>query len=427
MLASKIIGYFRRVEKVRYAKDISNVASVDKFNAVWVYAYTNYSFYKDYKIIHGLPDSVSSLQQILNFPILTKDELNKSSKIILKEANVTAVSTTGGTSGTPLTLPFSKADRILDYRNIYGFRQDVLGGSSTSTLLLWGHSHLFGKGVVRHFRQAVRVLKDYILGIKRISAYGAIDNLCRHAISIMRKKKFDFLIGYSGYIVRLARKVNQHFRTSINDPYVIVLTAESFTNNDYLEIQEAFPTSLIITEYGTSETGVIAAGVPGSIKVFSDFLLNYDREHGVLVTTLGKRSFPLIRYSIGDFLSDFEETEFGTIVEFGFVRGRINDEIYLNGLDDSKRVFSSLEIQHLIRSDISISSVQIQYLPSDGYLDVIVVISDAIKSKEFEYQVLANFKSVFTEIDLSLIKFSYVKEPIKTLAGKIPFKLPDRV
>lgn len=427
MLASKIIGYFRRVDMVRYAEDISNVQSMEKFNAIWKYAYTNYSFYKDYKIIHGLPDSVTSLQQILSFPFITKDEIKKKSKIILKEANVTSISTTGGTSGTPLTLPFSKVERVLDYRNIYGFRRHVLGKSQTSTLLLWGHSHLFGKGVLRHFRQAIRVLKDSILGIKRISAYGAIDNLCQQAISIMRKKKFDFLIGYSGYIVRLARKINQNFPASINDPDVIILTAESFSNNDYLEIQEAFSTSLIVTEYGTSETGVIAAGVPGSVKVFSDFLLNYDRQRGVLITTLSKRSFPLIRYSLGDFLSDFKETEFGTIVKFGFVMGRINDEISLNGLNGSKRVFSSLEIQHLIRSDISISSVQIQHSSSDGYVEIIVVINDTNKSKEFERQVLANFKSVFEEINLSSIKFSYVKDPIKTLAGKIPFKLPDRV
>lgn len=427
MLGSKIIAHFRGVDVVRYAEDASDTERIDRFNFIWKYAYTNYSFYNNYKRIHDLPESISSLQQILSFPFITRDEIKKNSKLILKESKVIAVATTGGTSGTPLVIPFSKSDRILDYRNIYSFRKHILGRGQGKILLLWGHSHLFGKGVMRYFWQVVRFLKDCILGIKRVSAYGAVEELYQQAVIAMRKNKFDFLIGYSSYIVKIARKINKNCHTSFNCPSIIILTAETFTNTDYLEVGKAFCNSLIVTEYGASETGVIAGGVPGSIKVFADFLLNYDREHGVIITTLSERSFPLIRYSIGDFLSDLKEDKSRVIVEFGLVSGRANDEVALVSLDGSTRSFSSLEIQHFVRSDVLVHSIQIQRSCSEKNVYLMVVIDDPCDAEIFECQVRGNFKSVFKDIDLSYVKFSYVDEPIKTLAGKILFKLPDRV
>ena len=68
--------------------------------------------------------------------------------------------------------------------------------------------------------------------------------------------------------------------------------------------------------------------------------------------------------------------------------------------------------------------LQIQYKKSDNTL-YILSSNEVVDKKNYRESILKNFKTVFQEIDCSLIKFEYLESPISSKSGKILFRLPD--
>jgi phenylacetate-CoA ligase len=418
----KILSILRGVDTTCHTRVIDDIKKLNNFNRIWNIAISNYSFYSNYCYKNNLPKEIKSLIELEDFPIITREDIIKNQKSIIEESKNSILRTTGGSSGTPILIPFSKFDRINDYKNIYSSRSFFLKDDPKSILMLWGHSHLFGSNIYGYLNNLTRKVKDFLTGITRISVYGDSISVSNKALKKLTDKKYDILIGYSSHIINLTKLIDLN-KNDINFPSLLVLTAESFTKEDYLFIKSVFKKSIVISEYGSSETGVIASGEPGVLSVFNDFILQNDINHGLIVTSLKKKSFPLIRYAIGDTVKDAIKDSNNIINNFSYIEGRIGDKITLNGTDNSKKIFSSLELQHIFKTAVSIWGIQFYTINENIF--IVSSLINKLDLNEYEKQILNNFKKCYDKIDLNKIHFKYSTNLKKSISGKVFFRVPN--
>ena len=96
MLSKKLSRFFRYhdYDQVLFAaaqefacptRELREKYQREKFNRVWIDAYQNVPFYTKWKKEHNLPDSISSLDELAFWPIITKKELQKTPALMLRE------------------------------------------------------------------------------------------------------------------------------------------------------------------------------------------------------------------------------------------------------------------------------------------------------------------------------------------------------
>ena len=79
-------------------------------------------------------------------------------------------------------------------------------------------------------------------------------------------------------------------------------TSEKYSINYQEEVKKAFGTK-IVSEYGATESGVIAFECPeGNMHINMEGVLVEEIENEIVVTNLQMTSFPLIRYKLGDYI-----------------------------------------------------------------------------------------------------------------------------
>src|SRR5262249_52858916 len=117
---------------------------------------------------------------------------------------------------------------------------------------------------------------------------------------------------------------------------LVIATAEAFPSPDSRELIEEVLGGRVAMEYGSVETGPIAHEPPtGRYRVFwADYMLEGVESkskpgcYEILVTSLHRRCMPLVRYRIGDLISEDPGGE-GFNQEFDRVIGRCNDFVLL--------------------------------------------------------------------------------------------------
>ena len=109
-------------------------------------------------------------------------------------------------------------------------------------------------------------------------------------------------------------------------------TSEKIFDNYQEEVKKAFGTK-IVSEYGATESGVIAFECPeGNMHINMEGVLVEEIENEIVVTNLQMTSFPLIRYKLGDYIQlapESKQCKCGRkhrILEE--VTGRIGETIY---------------------------------------------------------------------------------------------------
>jgi len=79
-------------------------------------------------------------------------------------------------------------------------------------------------------------------------------------------------------------------------------TSEKIFPNYQAEVKQAFGKK-IISEYGAAEAGIIAFECPyGSMHINMETVIVEEIENEILVTNLVSKSFPIIRYKLGDYI-----------------------------------------------------------------------------------------------------------------------------
>jgi len=389
---------------------------IKKFNAIWKDAFVEIPFYRKWKEENNLPDSIKSLSELNQWPILTKKGIIEHMDLVRRDLPPRGVVITSGSTGVPLKLPVWHDEETQSNMWIGRAANGLMPDSKT--FLIWGHHHLHGEGFKRVINIIIRNIKDHILNYKRISAYDTSIEAMHKALHKFEQFKPDFVIGYSSSVLSFLR-CNKDSRLK-NHPKLVLCTAGPLSSKEKDEIRTYFQCPLCM-EYGSVECGVMAYSVDDCsyYKTFwnSHILQGVKEENGNIrniVTKISKNYFPLIRYDIGDYLELPEGEDLSSILNISTIVGRPTDIISLsNGTS-----FFAMLIEACVKHLDGIISHQ---LVVRNNIDLEILIVDSHKLSEQEYEsVRSKLYNVVPALKNNNVAITQVDELLKNKGGKTP-------
>ena len=398
---------------------------LNEFNRIWLNACTNNEFYKWWSKSHSLPNSIDNLSQLLEFPALSKKVLQENKEKIFKNNKKYTTVSTGGSTGEPVEFITSSLQRDQEYVNTYLGRKRFGIKPLDTTILIWGHSHLFGGGLKGQFNELKRNIYDLLLNIRRLNAYDlSLKTVEAYAKNIIKSNPCC-IIGYTSSVYSIARYILDNNIDIGNKSNLkgIIVTSETVTRNDIKVIEAAFKVPAII-EYGMAETSVIAysSKEEEGLEIFWDsFIAQNDAENQLRITTLYEREFPLINYETSDQIIPKINFE-GSLLAIDSIKGRKRDNIKLQGVNESDITVSGILVVHLLKGFKGIYSISYKQL-SGNKLEVYVV-----KDNQIDLEVLTKsfFKLLLIEqpdVDISCIEIKEIETANKSIAGKTTLKI----
>ncbi|MFY9270148.1 MAG: hypothetical protein WAO55_10430 [Candidatus Manganitrophaceae bacterium] len=320
------------------------------------HAYQHSEYYKKkFQQLNILPDSIKSLEDLNKIPILTKQELlQNSSTIQIKSGSEKLFySETSGSTGKPLVF----------YRNMdwdAWHRASVYRGYHWYGVKPWDRNgYLWGYNLSPRRRIKTRFL-DLLQNRFRLFSYkdDEID------VFINKLKKASFLGGYSSMIYEIAKKVNTKKPRPEFSLKMVKGTSEKIFEKYQVEVQRAFGRK-IISEYGAAEAGIIAFECPfGNMHMNMETVLVEEENNEIIVTNLVSKSFPIIRFKLGDYVEIDRQEKCRCGMQHYIIKdvlGRVGKVIY--GYKDQYPsltlyyVFKNLAMEHdLILNYLAIQS-----------------------------------------------------------------------
>lgn len=242
------------------------------------------------------PFKVSDLEQL---PILKKRTLIEQNTNIHTtksyKFNKLFLSETSGSTGEALT--FYK-DEVWDSYN----RASINRGLSWYKVNPWDRNGYFW-GFNFNFIQRSKIkLLDLLVNRFRLFSYSDKE------LSTFLEKcgNAKYLEGYSSMIYEVAKLANK-YGIKVNNLSLIKGTSEKIYPYYHKETIKAFGCK-IVSEYGAAESGIIAFECPeGRMHLNEETSIVEVLDGRILVTNLIARSFPTIRYELGDFIKLSEE------------------------------------------------------------------------------------------------------------------------
>ena len=276
------------------------------FNAIWRTARTKVPFYRELQKRYNLPDQITTLADIEQWPILTKANLRdrgKFARLDVPEPKGRII--TGGSTGEPVRLPswddWSTGVSQTVGRRAYGVEP------GDKMFMLWGHEHLYGTGFKRKINIYKRRFKDWLANWKRVSAYDLSVDAMRAAFVTFEKFQPKAVLGFSPAVLAFVRHNKDRTRT-VESVKVVICSAGPLSAAEKQEI-EAFFDAKVCMEYGSVECGVMAYTRPEDGRYYTFWnthLIQAQKDdsgnYKALVTRLVDCYVPLIRYDIGDYL-----------------------------------------------------------------------------------------------------------------------------
>lgn len=255
------------------------------------FGYSPY-YQRKFKQLGIARDDIRSLDDLGKLPILEKDEL----RIHANDINSTFkfdkvfLSETSGTSGQPLK--FIKNEEW-DSMN----RAAIYRGYSWFGVKPWEkNGYFWGYNLAEKDKRKINLL-DRLQNRFRIFSYKE-----EEIVSFTKKLlTADYLEGYSSMIYEVAKRINKF--PDLEKPKKLKLikgTSEKIYDNYHAETIKAFG-SKIVSEYGAAEAGIIAFECPeGSMHINSENVIVEIVDGEIIVTNLISKSFPILRYKLGD-------------------------------------------------------------------------------------------------------------------------------
>jgi phenylacetate-coenzyme A ligase PaaK-like adenylate-forming protein len=392
-----------------------------QFNKQWESIRVNVPYYARLVKERGLPKHFDSWEQFRNrMPVIDREAVQKhGSALASTERTPDLQRVTGGSTAEPIQIPVWSSERKYEQRDFW-YARDWHGVTPADRLfLLWGHSHIFREGIRGWLDKVKREVKDWLLGYHRFSAYDLGKDAMREAAKELMDFQPDYVVGYSEALDRFAR-INRDRKDALRslDLKVIIATAESFPKEDSARVIEDAFGSPVVMEYGTAETGPIAYQDEDEkfqifwrhFKVEGEEANVIDGTYKIYVTTLYSRCFPLVRYRVGDIIS--ENPGAGSFDQsFESVIGRSNDCISLS----NEKKIHSIVFKHTLEDLKRVRSYQV--VSDEEEITLYCVISDnADFVKELKGKIRKRLKNLSSEF--ADAKIRQVSSIDKTPAGK---------
>ena len=267
------------------------------------HCYNNTVYYRklfDEKNI--LPSDINSIEDLKLLPPLTK-ELIKNNYNDLIPKNIENIKykhgETGGSTGEPLKYLHDLKSWSFCYANNLS-NWEELGYNIGDNFLALGSSSIIPGEKISFKHKIYYFLKGKI----SISAINLDREAILNILKIIKKRKINYLYGYSTALYLLAKTINE---LEIEVPKIkgCISTSELLLPEYRLEIERVFRCKLI-DAYGAGDGGITALNIDGeNFKVAYNCLLETNNEvdlnSGLLYSTdLLNFSFPFIRYEVGD-------------------------------------------------------------------------------------------------------------------------------
>ena len=260
------------------------------------HAYTNSVFYLN--LFNGVDfnplKDFQSIEDIIKVPVIDKKDLINYGHLIQSiQSNKNAfVSETSGSTGHSLKFlkdenwdSFNRAARARGF-SWYNVKPWDKNG------YLWGYNFSMKARLETAFFDAIQ---------NRFRLFSYSENEIRRFAE--RLSSSVYICGYSSMIYEVAKRVNA--MTGITRPLNLKMvcgTSEKIFESYQVEAEKAFGRK-IIGEYGAAEAGIIAFECPhGNLHINMEGVFVEEENGEILVTNLVARSFPIIRYKLGDYI-----------------------------------------------------------------------------------------------------------------------------
>lgn len=240
------------------------------------------------------PTKMTSLEDIKCIPIIDKSILLKYNKEIHTDYkfNKLFFSETSGTSGQVLKFyrneEWDSCNRAAMFRGYhwYGVKPWDRNG------YFWGYN-------INPKKKFMTSLLDELQNRFRLFSYD--EESIKEFVHKLERAKF--LTGYSSMIYEVAKIVNQMGLNNRFNLKMIKGTSEKIYDSYQDEVKKAFGQK-IISEYGSAESGLIAFECPegGHMHINMENVILEEVNGEAVVTNLLSRSFPIIRYKLGDYI-----------------------------------------------------------------------------------------------------------------------------
>lgn len=270
---------------------------LDKLNTIIQYAKNHVPYYAE--SLKGF-EEMQSLSQLKDLPSVTKTDLIEHNADMHSKQNLGSLffCETSGSTGQILTF---HRDEYWDSAN----RASIFRGYSwygvvpyEPNIYLWGYN-------IQRLKQYKTRLLDWLQNRYRIFDYNS-NNIAR----LVRKAQTAFYIhGYSSMIYEMAKEINKSGKTFDFPKLKMVKGTSEKIKEEYKdEVLRAFGKP-IISEYGAAESGIIGFECPhGTTHVNMEGVIVETEDDEIVVTNLNAKSFPTIRYKLGDYVT-VEEPE----------------------------------------------------------------------------------------------------------------------
>ena len=398
---------------------------ISKLNFIWTRALKNSEFYRKYKKNYSLPKTIHSISELNCFPPITKEDLKNNKDIILSDYPNLPLISTGGSTGEPLLFPFSKKDSSSDLANRFAIRKLWGLPERPRTLKIWGHSDIFGSGIVDKFKsRQKRKIIDFNSNQLTDNAYLTDEKNLQLIFQNILTFRPKLLIGYTSTIKNLAiyiieNKNSKELKFTIK---LIVVTSENTDKKDIDLIKKAFNCEVAI-EYGMAETGVVAYSLPKSqnLNIFRKSFIASSHNNQLNLTCLDRVfSFPLIRYQTGDYIDENHED----LTFIKSINGRIKETIFLKNIAGIKLRFSVIGITHILKSKKGIIAVQCHCNDNNFLTKIDIAVDNNFNESinnirsYFKCEIQNELKQKI-DLDLLLINFKRFNSLIKNKKGTL--------
>ena len=250
-------------------------------------------FWNDYFInCKFKPEKMSSLEDLKYIPPIDKNTLLNYNEDIHTNFsfNKTFFCETSGTSGQ--ILKFWRNEEWDSFN-----RASVMRGYSWYNVSMWErHGYIWGYNFDKKSIFKTRFL-DFLQHRFRLFSYQN-----EELFNFSKKlKNAKYLRGYASMLYEIAKTINNN-NLSKPELKLVISSAEKLLDTYNQELKNAFG-QLPVNEYGAAESGIIGFECPyGYIHINMEQVVVEEIDNQIIVTNLLSKSFPIIRYQLGDYV-----------------------------------------------------------------------------------------------------------------------------
>jgi len=346
--------YQRYLYKSQYQdRSILRAKRIASLKKLIAHCYHNVPYYHQLMEKIGInPEDISGLEDLKNFPLLTKSTLRENFNSL--RANNIPISkmkleASGGTTGTPIQLFIDSTTQYRVDASDWRFWSwaNFLPGMKVAEF--WGHINELKKSKTIYSKLKLLMENTFML-----NAFDLSEENMNMYLKLINQKKPDIFHGYASAILRFTRYIRDQGK-KIHKPKSIILTADKIHQKEKIEIG-SFYNCGVYDEYGCREFSIIAheceyhTGLHVADEHFIIEVIDPENGHEntnefgeIIITSLVNYSMPLIRYQIGDLGRILDDKcQCGrTLTLIDFISGRTADFVITKS---GKKVYGPLFI-----------------------------------------------------------------------------------